>query len=264
MIKSRIERDRALVPASGKAIDEPKETTFSINQAQWDFESKVKAWYNVSTGAFNVSTGALYSTSSNKEREFPCHEKMKGKERPYADELKPHWERARKLGLASQVDAIEKMALKKDIEDLTQGAGYPEVSDQDLEIMFEFPRLRRKMWWHNKKAQFSRWFTLSGDGAIVLRLKKDDASRAGVPIPFGAQLRMEEAKERGIFDSFQVVYPNIITEAALAAERARERDPALVGLAGGVMYLICSWDLPKDVQKADADIATLKALKIEF
>lgn len=222
------------------------------------FESHLSQWLQTSTAttfAFNT-----LGTSHKAAKTFPCHEKMKGKDRPYADELKPHWERARKLGLTAQAEAIEKMALQKDILELTQGAGYPEVTDKDLEAMFEFPRLRRKVWRHNFRAGIPFW----GRGeTITLRLKKDDVERSGVAIPFGAQLRLEEAKEAGIFTSFKVVYPNVVTETQLAAERARERDPALVGEFNGCMFLICSWDLPQDIKKAEADMEALKALKIE-
>lgn len=211
-------------------------------------------------------TRATYSYSP-KEPEFPCHEKMKGQPRPYEAELKPHWERAKRLGLDAQAAAIGKMALKKDIEALTQGLPYMPVTDQDLEAMFEFPRLRRKVRWHNLKQAFGRlrasFMFTDHPGKIVLRLKKDSVEHSGVAIPFGAQLRLEEAKEKKLFESFQVVYPNVITESQLAAERARERDPALVGLFEGSMYLICSWDLPKDIEKVEADMEALKALKIE-
>ena len=266
---SQIDRDTALIPHPGGAVAamQSAQRTANAAAAVWVAEepqSQLSGWLDSTRWYMGLQTAGSTHIDAYKEPEFPCHEKMKGKDRPYADELKPHWERARKLGLKSQVDAIEKMALNKDIEELTRGAGYPEVSDRDLEALFEFPRLRRKVRWHNLKSRIAQMMLMDGGEAIVLRLKKDDASRAGVPIPFGAQLRMEEAKEKGFFDSFQVIYPNVITETALAAERARERDPALVGLAGGLMYLICSWDLPKDVEKAAADIAKLKALKIEF
>lgn len=228
---------------------------------QWLAENRGTTWITAN-GVWEGLSG-----SNAKPKAFPCHEKMKDKDRPYAAELKPHWERANKLGLNAQAEAIGKMALKKDIEELTKGAGYPEVTDRDLEAMFEFPRLRKGLRKHNRKVAFHNFWQSFNTAAlkekIVLRLKKDSVERSGVAIPFGAQLRLEEAKEKAIFESFQVVYPNVITESALAAERARERDPALVGIYQGSMFLICSWDLPKDIEKAETDIEALKALKIE-
>lgn len=236
------------------------EVTFNMIQygIQSQLTSREAATHWVVAGSGSVWAGL--SNTPAPAKKFPCHEKMKGKERLYAAELKIHWERARKLGLNAQAEAIEKMALQKDILELTQGAGYPEVTDKDLEAMFEFPRLRRKVRWHNIKESMPFF---GGGEAITLRLKRDSVENAGVAIPFGAQLRLEEAKDTGFFTSFKVVYPNVVTESALAAERARERDPALVGEFNGSMFLICSWDLPKDIQKAEADMEALKALKIE-
>lgn len=284
-IKGQIERDKALIPArggvgtavaasfAGDTATNGFLTTTTASSGIWvashhdanlqrylaEATNKVGQWVVSSSGArFTFS-----DESDNNRGMMPTHEKMKGKDRPWAAELLPHWERARKLNLTAQKEAIEKMVLRKDIEELTKGAGYPEVTDRDLEAMFEFPRLRRKVRWHNLKAKALKIFANDGEGAIVLRLKKDSVERSGVAIPFGAQLRLEEAKEKAIFEGFQVVYPSVITEAALAAERARERDPALVGLYQGAMFLICSWDLPLDVKKAEADMEALKALKIE-
>lgn len=285
MIKTQIDRDQALIPSPGARVGEvATATTFVPTMAAARWESDYQRTLQEYIGAAQVSStgqtwvvngssmgwssfsGSVSDSSSNRGM-MPTHDKMKGKDRPWAAELLPHWERARKLGLTAQKEAIEKMVLRKDIEELTKGAGYPEVTDQDLEAMFEFPRLRRKLRWHNLKQVFKRawaWVAFEdSSNKIILRLKKDRVEASGVAIPFGAQLRLEEAKEMGLFESFQVVYPNVITEAALAAERARERDPALVGIYQGAMFLICSWDLPQDVKRVEADMEALKALKIE-
>lgn len=270
MVKSQFEADKSLIPSPRvMTVDEAVAPT--ISGASWEtvagnVQLQLGQW---TAQQANSSSGGVWFEYGDraKKPEFPVHPKMKGKDRPYAAELQPHWERANRLGLNAQATAIGNMALKKDIEELTRGEAYHEVTDQDLEAMFEFPRLRRKVRWHNLKQAMKKpiaWFLVAdAPGKIVLRLKKDSPERSGVAIPFGAQLRLEEAKEKGIFDSYQVIYPNVVTEAQLAAEKARERDPALVGLCAGVMYLICSWDLPEDVKKAETDMEALKALKIE-
>lgn len=239
-----------------------------MGQAALGSGSAMTTWVSDSS-IWSQLSGTYSQVGEVKKKVFPSHPKMEGKARPYAEELKPHWERARKLGLTSQANAIEKMALKKDIEELTKGAGYPEVTDKDLEAMFDFPRLQKNVNKHNWKATWHNFWAVVGMGnrtlkeKIILRLKKDAVEDSGVAIPFGAQIRLEEAKEKAIFTSFKVVYPNVVTESALALERARERDPALVGESEGCMFLICSWDLPQDIEKAEADIEALKALKIE-
>jgi hypothetical protein len=192
-------------------------------------------------------------------KETPCHPALKGKERPWIQEFVPRWEKAKKLALITEMERIEKMILERDIREMTQGAGYPEVTDADLEAMFDFPRLRKKVRWHNFKARLP--FTKEQE-SVVLRLKKDAIERAGVSIPYGAMLRYEEAKEMGFFTRFEVVYPNVITETELAAER-RAKDPAIVGYFNGSMFLICSWDLPKDIAKAEAKMDELMALKLK-
>jgi hypothetical protein len=184
---------------------------------------------------------------------------MKGKDRPWMEEMKPRWEKAKALGLMGEMDRIEKEILKRDILEMTAGAGYPEVQDYDLEALFDFPRLRRKVRWHNFKA----WLPFTDLESITLRLKRDPMERAGVEIPYGAMLRYEEAKASGIFTKFEVVYPNVITESELAKERRREMDPAIVGYFHDAMFLICSWDLPKDIAKAEAKMDTLLALKLK-
>lgn len=198
-------------------------------------------------------------TQPVKDREAPCHEKMKGKDRPWAEEAKPRWEKAKALGLMGEMERMEKEILKQDIMELTAGAGYPEVEDWMLEQMFEFPRLRRKVRWHNFKA----CLPFSNLESITLRLKRDSVERAGVEIPYGAMLRYEEAKETGFFTKFEVVYPNVITESELAKERQREMDPAIVGHFHDAMFLICSWDLPKDIAKAEAKMDDLLVLKLK-
>lgn len=274
-IKSRVEQDANLIPSPRVVTVDEAVAPFNLDRnvqihlGQWAAEQErarmtTKWFIGADTMTSNGSGGIWFDSDSKTYKpEFPVHPKMKGKDRPYAAELQPHWERATRLGLEAQATAIGNMALKKDIEELTRCEDYLEVTDRDLEAMFEFPRLRRKVRWYNLKAKAKRLFMGKGEGKIILRLKKDSPERCGVAIPFGAQLRLEEAKEKGIFDSYQVIYPNIVTESQLAAERARERDPALVGLCAGVMYLICSWDLPEDIKKAETDMEALKALKIE-
>lgn len=287
IIKSQEEADASLIPSprapiSGGAVEAAR-SIIDYGYGQWDMAAiqmqmkesgktqRVRSQWvglsNTSNGTFWVADDGISTYQSNMA-DLPVHEKMKGKPRPYAAELEVHWKRAKKLGLNAQAEAIEKMALKQDIQELTKGAGYPEVTDQDLETMFEFPRLRKKVRAHNLMMipkKIAAWFLADNiPGKIVLRLKKDTVQNSGVAIPFGAQLRLEEAKETGFFTGgFQVVYPNVVTEAQLAAERARERDPALVGLFEGSMFLICSWDLPADIKRAEADMDALKALKIE-
>lgn len=206
---------------------------------------------------YSINTGAVMKVETDKK--IPCHAKMEGKERPYAEGFKAKLEQARKLGLNNEVSALEKELLQEDIKELTKGAGYVEVTDKDLEVMFEFPRLRSKLRWHNFKCRYIPFSGLEQSDQIRVRLVKDEIRNARVRIPYGAQLRMEEAKDKGIFESFQAVYPNVVTEHQMA----RERDPALVGLYNGAMFLICSWDLPEDIAKADADVEALKALKLK-
>ncbi len=200
-------------------------------------------------------------SSTPKERAEPRHEKMTKDTRPWWEERKPHWEMVKRLGLVGEMDKIEKLILKRDILEMTQGAGYPEVTDADLEALFEFPRLRRMVRKHNFLAALP--FIGRGREEVTLRLKKDSITSAGVEIPYGAMLRYEEAKAAGFFTDFKVVYPNVVTESELARERRKAMDPAIVGYFQDSMFLIVSWDLPKDVAKTEARLEDLLALKLK-
>ncbi len=228
------------------------------------FKSLQEFYSTHGTGFLNLSGSTNVSYHDWKKRELARHPKMKGVEKPYVAALQKDMETAKKLDLRSEGERIERAMLKADIDELTRGAGYVEVTDKDLESMFEFPRLRRKIRWNNFMVGITNFIRAISNNypfkdKLILRLVKEDVERASIPLIEGALYRLAEAKESGIFDSFRVAYPNVVTERQLE----RERDPALIGIANGAMFLICSWDLPKDIGRVEADMEALKRLKIK-
>lgn len=104
------------------------------------------------------------------------------------------------------------------------------------------------------------------DKRLRVRLITENIEHTHIKIPFGALLRLKEAKEKKIFDYFVVAYPSVLTENL-------SRDPAILGVKYGPKtefthtrdedkYMIVFWDLEKEQAKAVRDIKEFGRFKL--
>lgn len=98
-------------------------------------------------------------------------------------------------------------------------------------------------------------------GLLVAQLTREPIEHTSIKIPYGAALRYQEAKAKGVFDSFTVVYPNVI-------EQEITRDPAIIGNRrhpsgnGWQEYMIVYWDIEKDKARTIQKIKDYKKFKV--
>jgi len=97
---------------------------------------------------------------------------------------------------------------------------------------------------------------------ISVELKKEPIERTIIKLPYGALLKLKEAKESNIFKDFIIASPEVKTEEYTI--RILGNDPAILGITEDArQYLICYWDIKGDFDRAEAQIERLKKLKIE-
>lgn len=91
---------------------------------------------------------------------------------------------------------------------------------------------------------------------LVASLVTEPIRFASIKIPYGAALRYKEALEKGVFESFEVIYPNVV-------EQKIAKDPAIVGLKQGQMYMIVFWDIAKDRERVIRKIKDFQKFKVQ-
>lgn len=104
---------------------------------------------------------------------------------------------------------------------------------------------------------------------IIVRLKQEPVEQTKVRIPKGAKCKLLEAKETGIFKDFFIAYPNVdIENKTVTSPEIKinlELDPAIMGRTDdGRAYMVCWWDIKKDIDRAINQIDKIKNLKIEY
>ncbi len=92
-------------------------------------------------------------------------------------------------------------------------------------------------------------------GLLKAELTREGIQETSIKIPYGAALRYQEALAKGVFDSFTVVYPNVI-------EQEITRDPAILGHRNGQQYMIVYWDIEKDRERAIRKIKDFSKFKV--
>lgn len=100
----------------------------------------------------------------------------------------------------------------------------------------------------------------------------EEIKNAGIEIPYGAKLRLKEAMDTKIFDTFMVVHPhvdvkNIEFKKTKVVKVPEYTDPAIVGIINldkgkTRMFLVTLWDVAKDVEKAIKKIKNLSDFKV--
>ena len=119
-------------------------------------------------------------------------------------------------------------------------------------------------------AAFASFFVLDNyDGFewkfVSIGLKKEEISSTHLKIPYGALLKMKEAREANIFTGFNIYYPEVeMKTVKFEFPQPASIDPAICGnLENGEKCLICYWDIPKDIDKAKERIKELRGKKID-
>lgn len=174
-----------------------------------------------------------------------------------ATALEQKLELAKELGLKDQVSLIHK---EIKINELEQKNTYLEVTRAEArgamcpkkEIKFEQKMIGK--WWRKDWAecQWGRnaWSFMSKDCGrtdthIHIAQPGLHAEIPGrpmtelaepTPLPMAALIRMKEAKEKNIFDHFEVWRPETDSE-----EKTRLEDPWLVGAVGSRYFKLCDW-----------------------
>jgi hypothetical protein len=93
-------------------------------------------------------------------------------------------------------------------------------------------------------------------------LKTENVENTEIHIPYGAKLKLLEAKETKIFNRFTISYPRLrVTGSTIALP---DPDPAITGhTMDGRMFMVVYWDLKRDVEKITSKLQDLKKFKLK-
>lgn len=98
---------------------------------------------------------------------------------------------------------------------------------------------------------------------LKVDLDMSPLSSVKAQIPYGAKLKVLEAKRTGIFTGFTYVTPKFEVYENLREIRFPRIDPAILGVtADNRMYMIVYWDIDKDVEKVTKEIQHFKKYKL--
>lgn len=91
-------------------------------------------------------------------------------------------------------------------------------------------------------------------------LKKESVYDTKIKIPYGAKLKLKEAKDSQIFNDFEIIYPKVdVTERSYRMSV----DPAIVGVCiDGRRYMVVYWDIEKDIEHSLKEIKRFKKFKL--
>jgi hypothetical protein len=100
----------------------------------------------------------------------------------------------------------------------------------------------------------------------------EEAKATRVPIPRMAKLKMKEAKDTGLFEGFTIAYPQFRTSkksfkpdfGPFFRALGGGGDPVILGVTkDSRMFMICWWDIAKDIDRVKTHIKMFKKFKIE-
>ncbi|MFW6311094.1 MAG: hypothetical protein ACOC1K_02540 [Nanoarchaeota archaeon] len=100
---------------------------------------------------------------------------------------------------------------------------------------------------------------------IDVRLDIEPVKTTNIKIPYGAKLKLLEAKESGIFEDFAIISPKFEENTVYKNIHVPNFniDPAIVGLtADKRMFMVVYWDIEKDKEKVINDIKRFKKFKV--
>jgi hypothetical protein len=98
---------------------------------------------------------------------------------------------------------------------------------------------------------------------LDIDLMMEDIQRTSMKIPYGAKLKIVEAKDSKIFEGFVIAYPKLkMTEVDFKIEKRMQLDPAILGVTQDKrMYMVCYWDIKLDVEKVVNQIDKMKKIR---
>jgi hypothetical protein len=92
----------------------------------------------------------------------------------------------------------------------------------------------------------------------------EDVKNTRIEIPKIAKLKMKEAKDSELFEGFTIAYPEFSIKRKSFKPEFKV-DPVILGVAkDNRMYMICWWDIKKDIDKVRKNIRLFKKFKIEY
>lgn len=96
-----------------------------------------------------------------------------------------------------------------------------------------------------------------------IELNLESTKKTRIKIPYGAKLKLLEAKEKGIFEDFVVAHPKLDIKDFDVTVRF-PADPAILGVArDDRMFMICWWDIQNDVDRVTKNIKEFRKFKIK-
>lgn len=102
---------------------------------------------------------------------------------------------------------------------------------------------------------------------LYVKLVKDKIEETKVKFPFHARKKLKEAMDTKIFKNYVISYPLVsFVEHSISLPKMPriDTDPAIEGITeNGNRYLICYWDVKKDIDKMEKQIKWIKNFKID-
>jgi hypothetical protein len=97
---------------------------------------------------------------------------------------------------------------------------------------------------------------------IDVKLKIENIKETMVIIPRMAKLKIKEAKDTGIFEEFTIAFPYFSVNRE-EYKPYRKVDPVILGVTkDNREFMICWWDIAKDIDKVQTHINMFKRFKI--
>lgn len=200
-------------------------------------------------------------------------------------------ELASSIGASHEVKETVAAIHRQEIDNLMKGMPYYEVSEKDLEHLFKIDVINSTItalaisipiiiacslfsWgvWVSNTGEARIAGMVLGDvfglllgfaismpiaESLKVELKMEGLGETRIRIPYGAMLRVKEAKDSKMFNAFFIVYP-------AKKEKLAFNDPAIVGrLPDGRLKMIVYWDIKKDIERVLKDIRTSFPLKLK-
>ncbi|MDD5649650.1 MAG: hypothetical protein PHF86_04420 [Candidatus Nanoarchaeia archaeon] len=113
-------------------------------------------------------------------------------------------------------------------------------------------------------AGFTLWEGRSIEYTLIdVNINSIPLSKVTDKIPYGAKLKVLEAKETGIFEDFVFITPEFVSSVKHHNVSFPSVDPAILGVTTDKrMYMIVYWDIEKDVAKVVKEIEHFKKFKL--
>jgi hypothetical protein len=93
-------------------------------------------------------------------------------------------------------------------------------------------------------------------------LAMEDIKDTKIPLPRIAKLKLKEAKDSELFEGFSIAHPEFKVDRQVFKPKLK-LDPVILGVAkDSRAYMICWWDIEKDIDKVKENIRLFKKFKV--